>query len=58
MWIYNGKEFVDDDIGDYVGFVYIITNYISGKQYVGQKLFTRSKQKTIQKQIKKLVLLK
>lgn len=49
MWIYNGKEFIDDDIGDYVGFVYIITNSISGKQYVGQKLFTRSKQKTIQK---------
>lgn len=43
MWIYNGKEFVDDDIGDYVGFVYIITNLISGKQYVGKKLFTKAK---------------
>ena len=37
MWLYNGKEFTDDDIGEYTGFVYIIENLLTGRQYVGQK---------------------
>ena len=45
MWLYNGKEVSDDLAQQYVGFVYIITNLISNKKYIGKKLFnfTRSK---------------
>lgn len=43
MWIYNGEQFTEDMIGDSVGFVYIITNLINNKQYIGKKLFTKSK---------------
>lgn len=43
MWLYDGKEFTEDMVGDYVGFVYLITNQTNGKQYVGKKLFTKSK---------------
>ena len=51
MWIYDGKEFTEDMIGENVGFVYLITNLTNGKQYVGKKNFTKSK--TYQKNKKK-----
>lgn len=38
-WTYKGKEFTSDDIGDYLGFVYIITDTTNGKKYVGKKKF-------------------
>lgn len=49
-WIYNNIpiETVPDGA---VGFVYLITNTISGKMYVGKKIFFSSK--TIQKNKKK-----
>jgi hypothetical protein len=39
MWTYQNKEFTTDDIGDFVGFVYIITDLTNNKKYVGKKLF-------------------
>ena len=44
MWFYNGKEFTSEDIGEYIGFVYLITDQSNGKKYVGKKLF-KSKRK-------------
>ena len=44
MWLYNGTEFTDDDIGEYVGFVYRIRNLDNDMLYIGKKLFTKSKQ--------------
>ncbi len=43
MWYYNDKEFLEEDIKDYVGFVYNITNLTNNKQYIGKKLFNFSK---------------
>lgn len=37
MWYYNGEEFTSGMIGDYVGFVYLITDLSNGKKYVGKK---------------------
>jgi len=37
MWYYNGEEFTSEMIGDYVGFVYIITDLSNNKKYVGKK---------------------
>ena len=33
-WIYEDRPFTSDDIGDYYGFVYRITNTTSGKSYI------------------------
>ena len=38
-WLYQGATFSTDDINDFVGFVYRITNLSTGKQYIGRKYF-------------------
>ena len=38
-WIYLERPFTSDDIGDFYGFVYNITNLINGRQYIGRKYF-------------------
>ena len=38
-WTYNERQFTSDDIGDFYGFVYRITNLVSGYDYVGRKYF-------------------
>ena len=38
-WTYNGTPFTSEDIGSYYGFVYRITNLISGRVYIGRKYF-------------------
>ena len=40
-WYYQGAAFTSNDIGDFFGFVYRITNLQSGKQYIGRKYFTQ-----------------
>lgn len=54
-WIFNGKPFYSSDIPkDAMGFVYVITETSTGKQYVGKKLFVSNK--TVQvKGVKKKV---
>jgi len=43
MWIYKDKEFTSEDIGDYVAFVYEITNLITGQKYLGKKRFQKTR---------------
>ena len=38
-WTYQGTTFTTDDINDFFGFVYRITNLQSGRQYIGRKYF-------------------
>jgi hypothetical protein len=43
-WTYNGVPFESEDINEYYGFIYRITNNVNGHDYVGRKYF-----KTIKK---------
>jgi hypothetical protein len=36
-WIYDGKPFTSNNIGEYFGFVYLITNKTNGRKYIGRK---------------------
>ena len=42
-WIYEGNPFTSDDIGDYYGFVYRITNTKNGRTYIGRKYFVQKR---------------
>ena len=46
-WVYENVEFTSTDILDHLGFVYLIENLITGKKYVGKKLFYFSRTKQI-----------
>ena len=38
-WIFEGTPFLSEDINDSFGFVYRITNTLTGKAYIGRKYF-------------------
>jgi len=38
-WLYLERTFNTDDVGDYFGFVYKITNLSNKRQYIGRKYF-------------------
>lgn len=45
MWIHNNSEFTDP--ADWYGFIYEITNNVTGKKYIGRKYFTQSKTRQV-----------
>ena len=49
-WLYNGEPFVDK--GYNYGFVYIITNNITKRKYIGKKFFWTTKRKQVNKKRK------
>lgn len=46
-WIYNGEPFLAPN--NYYGFVYIITNLLNNKKYIGKKFFWSSKRRQVNK---------
>jgi len=52
-WLYNGKVFESEDINDYFGFCYLLTDLKNGKQYIGRKYFySIRKKKGIRKRVR------
>lgn len=54
MWLYNDREFTEENIGDHFGFVYTITNLTNDKKYIGKKYFSKSGRKQVKGKIKKV----
>lgn len=53
-WIYKEKDFTEDMIGEDYGFVYIITNEVTGKKYIGKKFFYSARTKQVKGKKKKI----
>jgi len=53
-WTYNHKEFTGEEIGEYFGMVYLITNVRTGRKYVGKKFFTKSARRQVKGKSKKV----
>jgi hypothetical protein len=56
MWFYynTAEEFKEEDIGENVGFVYIITHVKTGRKYIGKKLFTKAGYRQVKGKKKKI----
>ena len=53
-WIYKEQDFTEDMIGEDYGFVYIITNLVTSKKYIGKKFFYSSRTKQVKGKKKKI----
>ena len=52
-WLYNEKVFESEDINDYFGFCYILTDLENGMKYIGRKYFySIRKKKGIRKKVR------
>jgi hypothetical protein len=56
MWLYDNKKLDEFDLSDYIGFVYLITNTIDNKFYIGKKLLKFKKTKTVKGKKKKFLV--
>lgn len=56
MWLYYGEPVNEDSLNDFIGFVYIITNLDSGRQYIGKKLLKFKRTKTVKGKKKKILV--
>ena len=56
MWLYHGEPVNEDSLSDFIGFVYIITNLYSGRQYIGKKLLKFRRTKTVKGKRKKILV--
>ena len=56
MWLYYGEPVIEDSLSDFIGFVYIITNLDSGRQYIGKKLLKFRRTKTVKGKRKKILV--
>ena len=53
-WTYRGQ--IIDSPGEFYGFVYLITNKLSNKKYIGKKLFWSKKRKSVKGKSKRIVV--
>src|ERR1700692_3366138 len=56
MWIYNDQEFKLEDYPGVFGFVYLISDLINNKFYLGRKQLYMNKYKTVNKKRKKIIV--
>jgi len=54
LWYYKGEVFDEAESDNWVGFVYIITNKLNDKKYIGKKLFKFSRIKSVKGKRKKV----
>jgi hypothetical protein len=54
-WIYEGNLLEEVD-SSYIGFVYLITNKLNGRQYIGKKLLNFKKTKVVKGKKKKFTV--
>lgn len=57
-WQYRGEIFESEMIGDNHGFVYLITNTLNNRKYIGKKFFWSRRRKPVKNKIRKKLVIK
>ena len=57
-WTFDDVIFTSEDIEDYLGFVYLITNKLSGQMYVGRKYFHSTRRKKVKDKKRRKIVIK
>jgi len=57
-WVWQGAPFTSDMVGNYQGFVYIITNKLTGKRYIGKKFFISTSRVKVKGKVNRKVVKK
>lgn len=55
-WLYKDRLFDSNEIESFYGFVYLITNTLTNKKYVGKKFFFSTKRKQVNKKRKRILV--
>jgi hypothetical protein len=55
-WTYRGDLIDSEVLGDYIGFVYLITNLSNGRKYIGKKLLKSTRTKTVKGKKKRTLI--
>lgn len=55
-WLYKDRPFDSNEIESFYGFVYLITNTLTNKKYVGKKFFFSTKRKQVNKKRKRILV--
>ena len=58
MWLFENKEITSDIIENYIGFVYCITNNVTGKKYIGKKLFKNTRRTKVKGKSRRKITIK
>lgn len=55
-WTYKNEPLTPELVEKYLGFIYVVTNLIDGRKYIGKKLLRFQKTKTVKGKTKKILV--
>lgn len=53
-WTYQGRPVTEEDVAGQYGFIYLITNTLNDRKYIGRKYFSKAGRKTVKGKTKKI----
>src|SRR5580700_7405931 len=55
-WIYQGFAVDEEELDNFAGFIYLITNTLNKRKYIGKKLFKFKRKKVLKGKVKRFLI--